>query len=223
MSKLYKHEFKLREAQAYEALEELCQNLQLHTHMYKYKNKNIVGQRANTRCQGIVNMVQAKVVASATKYNTARAALAKLSTHGSDKWRSRLLPLLQEDICPLNEGEINQSEGRRTLLWMRVSKKHYVLNEMRRVAAFFEWQAKWWEERKSLDLELSQEVHKGVLAYASKQAHIQRSLKSTFDHLWQSSDELIQLGIEADNDILNLEDAASADIFYVPVQDPLLA
>ena len=118
--KLREHEFKLREAQAYEALEELRQHLRLRTHMYKYKDKNIVGQRANTRCQNLVNNVQVKINASATKYNTARAALGKLSpdVNCSTEWRSRLLALAPDNIRPLAEGEEGQSEGHKKLSWI---------------------------------------------------------------------------------------------------------
>jgi hypothetical protein len=88
--------------------------------MYKYKNKNIVGQRANTRCQNIIDTVRDKANASATKYCTARAALVKLSIHcvDNDGWRDRLLPLNQKDIQPLMEGEEGESEGNRTLSWI---------------------------------------------------------------------------------------------------------
>ena len=41
---LQQHEFRLREAQAYEALDELRDHLRLRSHMYKYKDENIVGQ-----------------------------------------------------------------------------------------------------------------------------------------------------------------------------------
>ena len=45
---LRQHESKLHKAQALEALDELRDHLRLRTHMYKYKDKNVVGQRANT-------------------------------------------------------------------------------------------------------------------------------------------------------------------------------
>jgi hypothetical protein len=117
---LRQHESKLREAQALEALDELRDHLRLRTHMYKYKDKNVVGQRASTRCQNIINGVQDKVNASATKYRTARAALFKLSSRHSDYegWQGRLLPLEQDDIRPLTEGEEGESEGNRTLSWI---------------------------------------------------------------------------------------------------------
>jgi hypothetical protein len=117
--KLRIFEFKLREAQAYEALEELRQHLRLRTHMYKYKDKNSVGQRANTRSQNLINRVQKKIEASSAKYNTARQALIKLSSHVEDVgWRLKLLPLAPEDIRAFTDGEPGQSEGRRTLSWI---------------------------------------------------------------------------------------------------------
>lgn len=116
---LRQYECKLREAQALEALDELCDHLRLRTHMYKYKDKNIVGQRANTRCQNIITGVQDKVNASTTKYCTARAALVKLSSRCGEnqEWRGRLLPLDPEDIRVLKDEE-GQLEGNRTLSWI---------------------------------------------------------------------------------------------------------
>ena len=117
---LRRYECKLLEAQALEALDELRDHLRLRTHIYKYKDKNIVGQRVNTRCQNIITGVQDKVNASATKYRTARAALVKLSSSCSENqdWRGRLLPLDPEDIRSLKDDEEGQSEGNRTLSWI---------------------------------------------------------------------------------------------------------
>jgi hypothetical protein len=113
------YEFKLQEAQAHEALDEIRQHLRLQTHMYKYKDKNVVGQRANMRSQNLINRVQKKIDASATKYSAARRALVALSCHvGEGNWATRLLPLAPEDIHPLMEGEEGQSEGHRTLSWI---------------------------------------------------------------------------------------------------------
>ena len=43
-AKLLQYEFRLREAQAYEALEDVRQYLRLRTHMYKYKNRHVVAK-----------------------------------------------------------------------------------------------------------------------------------------------------------------------------------
>ena len=109
----------MREAQAYEALEEIRQHLRLRTHMWKYKDKNTSGQRANTRSQNLINRVQKKVDAGAAKYNMARKALVKLSSYvGEVGWRSKLLPLAQEDIRAFVDIEDGESEGRRKLSWI---------------------------------------------------------------------------------------------------------
>jgi hypothetical protein len=76
--------------------------------------------------------------------------------------------------------------------------------EMRRVLEFLEWHAGWWEDRRSLHSVLKPELAEGMLAYSSKQASIRRSIGASFNSLWRSSDELINLGIGADNDILDL-------------------
>jgi hypothetical protein len=117
--KLLQYEFRLREGQAYEALEDVRQHLRLRTHMYKYKDRHVVGQRANTRLQNLINSVQDKVNASAATYTRARNALMKLSDPlGEYQWRTKLLALAPEDVRPLKEGEAGESEGRRKLSWI---------------------------------------------------------------------------------------------------------
>lgn len=103
-SKLKKYEFRLREAQCYEALEELRAHLRLRTHMYKYKDRNLVGQSANTRCQNLLKKVMKQVDASAAKYRRARRAVTELSEDlGEFGWKTRLLPLEDADIRPLRD------------------------------------------------------------------------------------------------------------------------
>jgi hypothetical protein len=117
--KLQQYEFRLREAQAYEALEDVRQHLRLRTHLYKHKDKNVSGQRANTRSQGLINCVQGKVNASASMYTRARNALTKLSHPlGEISWRTKLLVLEAGDIRPLKDGEEGDSEGKRKLSWI---------------------------------------------------------------------------------------------------------
>ena len=105
---------------------------------------------------------------------------------------------------------------------MRFSEEVLFLREeMRRVLAFLDWHAGWWDERRFWLTGLSRDEEKGVIAYASKQAHIRRSMRSTFDHIWRSSHELIQLGIGADNDILDLDYAAGVDLLNSPPEELL--
>ncbi|KAG2063192.1 hypothetical protein BDR04DRAFT_1164129 [Suillus decipiens] len=46
--RLMKHKWKLRQAQAHNALSELHSHLRLHSHIYKFKDKNLQGQAAST-------------------------------------------------------------------------------------------------------------------------------------------------------------------------------
>lgn len=117
--KLLQYEFRLQEAQGYEALENVHQHLRLRTHLYKHKDRNVSGQCANTRLQNLISRVQGKVNASTAMYTRARNALTRLSSPlGEIAWRGRLLALAPEDIRPLKEGEEGVSEGRRTLSWI---------------------------------------------------------------------------------------------------------
>lgn len=83
---------------------------------------------------------------------------------------------------------------------------------MRCVLQYVEWHATWWEARQSLHEDLPPEQAEGMAAYARKQASIQRTLGSTFDYLWRSSDKFIALGVGADNDILDLQEATSHNL-----------
>ena len=116
---LQRYEFRLCEAQAFEALEDLRQHLRLRSHMYKYKDKNVVGQSANTRCQNLINRTQDKVNASTAMYNRGRNALSKLSTPlGESLWRTKLLVLKSEDVRPLEAGDEGDTRGRKELSWI---------------------------------------------------------------------------------------------------------
>ena len=117
--KLQQYEFKLREGQAYEALDELRQHLRLQTHMWKYKDRHIIGQRANTRQQNLIKRVDKKVKASVSKYRRAREALSKLGVRvGELSWRGHLLRLQDDDVRRLNEGQLGASEGKKKMSWI---------------------------------------------------------------------------------------------------------
>lgn len=134
---LYEYEFRLRRAQAYEALEELRGHLRLRTHMWQYKDKNIRGQSANTRSNNLINNVQIRANTSATKYRAAHAALHVLSKHTGDVgWDTSLQELADTDIRAFtddtdgetqaekrrrekkNKGKKGLGEGRKKLSWI---------------------------------------------------------------------------------------------------------
>ena len=87
-----------------------------------------------------------------------------------------------------------------------------VREEMRRVLQFLEWHARWWEGRQTQHDGSSPELAEGVLAYACKQASIRRSIRTSFKQLWHRSDEFKTLGIGANDEILDLQQAAAYEL-----------
>jgi hypothetical protein len=117
-------EWKLRHAQAYESLDSLRHFLQFRAYLYKFKDRFVRGQGANTRARNAINVVQAKIDAAAAEYRVAYGALLSLSSQVFDfSWKNELLQLKDEDIRDLSEGKEDrrgktQSEGRRTVSWI---------------------------------------------------------------------------------------------------------
>lgn len=117
-------EWKLRHAQAYESLDSLRHYLQVRAYLYKFKDRFVRGQGANTRARNTINGVQAKIDAAAAEYRVAYGALLLLSSQVFDfGWKNELLLLKDEDIRDLSEGKTErlgktQSEGRRTISWI---------------------------------------------------------------------------------------------------------
>lgn len=119
---LFAFEFQLREAQAYEALDELRYHLRYRAYQWNFKKRNVIGQSAQTRAQNLIARVESSVQASASKYKAARdtmAILSKLSKIKSN-WRSILKPLAKEDLRHLSEKGENESDGKKTISWIWV-------------------------------------------------------------------------------------------------------
>ena len=117
-------EWKLWHAQAYESLDSLRHYLQVPAYFYKFKDRFVWGQGANTQTHNAINGVQAKIDAAAAEYWVAYGALLLLSSQVFEfGWKNELLLLKDEDICNLSEGKAEQlgkkqSEGRRTISWI---------------------------------------------------------------------------------------------------------
>ena len=118
--RLARIEWKLREAQAHEALDAVRHNLQMRTHLYKFKDRFIRGQSANTRARNLITSVGIRIKKASEEYRAAYMALTSLAPLlFSFVWtgNSDLLPLLDDDIRGLPEPKKGQSEGRRTVSW----------------------------------------------------------------------------------------------------------
>lgn len=116
---LLEQEWRLRYAQAFDALADLRGHLEVRSHLYKFKDRFVRGQRANTRAQSIVKQADSKIDTDAQRYRAAYSALSALSPRlGKSDWQGHLRPLQAVDIRHVTEGEEGQSEGRRTMSWI---------------------------------------------------------------------------------------------------------
>jgi hypothetical protein len=117
---LRNHEWDHRIAQANDALNEIRDNLCLRTHMYKFKDRFVWGQRPNTRSRGTIKRIDEKISISATKYETAYHALVLLSPILNETGWDVFLKLLNRDtdLRALSEAGFDQSEGTRKLSWI---------------------------------------------------------------------------------------------------------
>lgn len=89
------------------------------SHLFKFKDRFVRGQSANTRARNAISTVQARVDASAQEYRAARAALLSLGTLlGKINWQDQLLPLAEADKREIAQGEAGESEGRKKLSWI---------------------------------------------------------------------------------------------------------
>ncbi|RXW17178.1 hypothetical protein EST38_g8677 [Candolleomyces aberdarensis] len=112
-------EYKLRNAQAHEALGVLRRNLQIRATLYDVKNRWLRGQGANTRALNAIATVQARIVAARDEYRQARAALLALADFlGYPNVDKEFLPLEDQDIRSMVEAEPGQGETRRKLSWI---------------------------------------------------------------------------------------------------------
>lgn len=112
-------EWKLRYAQAYEALRELRHQLQLRAYLFKFKDRFVRGQGANTRARNAISAVEGRLDAVAEEYRNSLHALESLAPILLEfQWKQELLPLMPEDIRDLSEGKAGESEGKRTMSWI---------------------------------------------------------------------------------------------------------
>lgn len=170
--KLFEYEFRLRTAQAYEALEEIRQHLRLRSHMYRYKDRHVVGQRANTRSRNLLSRVQTKVDASAKKYTSARNALIILAHRtGTVGWDTQLQELSDEDVRAFTDDTEKERErkGQKTAQGKKgkdAQKKARALGEGHKTLSWI------WKVVGVRDNGDDEGVQEGVYAYAMPPVHV---------------------------------------------------
>lgn len=101
-------EARLRQAEAFDSLEDLRRHLRTRTYMNRFKVKNVTGQKANTRARDKQSTIDVSVKFSHLRYNRARGALLVLRGHGD--WEKVLQVLLATDVRGLNERSLNELE-----------------------------------------------------------------------------------------------------------------
>jgi hypothetical protein len=117
--RLQECEFRLRFAQAHDALSELRNNLRFRFHLFRHKDRFARGVAANTRARTAIDAAQEKVDASAHKYRTARKALLILGAGlKRSEWVNTLRELGPSDIRHMGDAEASETEGRRRMSWI---------------------------------------------------------------------------------------------------------
>ena len=116
---LLDQEWRLRQAQALDALTDLRGHLEVRAYIYSYKDRHMRGQRESLRSRDIVNSVDSKIKMDAARYRSAYAAMTTLSAAlGKVDWRAGLQPLNDSDIRHVSADDGSSSEGRRELSWI---------------------------------------------------------------------------------------------------------
>lgn len=101
-------ETRIREAAAYEALDDLRRTLRTRTYLNKWRVKHISGQHMTTRARSIQHTIDLKVLDAKVRYRQSRTALWAL--RGSGIWEDHLRDLRDEDVRTLNDRERTQTE-----------------------------------------------------------------------------------------------------------------
>ncbi|KAF9521470.1 hypothetical protein CPB83DRAFT_823547 [Crepidotus variabilis] len=117
--RLRRIEFRLREGQAHDSLNELRRQLQVRFQLISFKDKNSRGQGSNAQARNMIEKVQRRIDNAVATYKAAFAALVSLSMllqeHG---WKEKLKELRPGDVRAISQGDVGESEGGRTLSWI---------------------------------------------------------------------------------------------------------
>ncbi|KAJ7775286.1 hypothetical protein B0H16DRAFT_1712863 [Mycena metata] len=176
-TELYDYEFRLREAQAHEALDDVRHQLLLRTHLYKYKDRFARGVKANSRSQTKIVGVEERTRRSAERYRAAWRALKALGRQlKRSGWEKALQPLMPEDVRGMPRALFQDPERKKLLMrkgpvarqqaqqvgaeakarmsWIwRSPGLEEEEGEMNKVGEnkgeifFLRWRAGWWDER----------------------------------------------------------------------------
>ena len=106
-------EMKLRIGQCRDSLAQLRTKLNAQARLLKHKYINVRHQIPNTRSRNLLNRVNTKIEAFATKYRHAFASLQALHQgEGSAEWRQEFFELRNQDVRGLSEAELPNAPTR---------------------------------------------------------------------------------------------------------------
>ncbi|KIL55458.1 hypothetical protein M378DRAFT_90872, partial [Amanita muscaria Koide BX008] len=116
--KFFEFEWRLRFAQAHDALNSIRRLLILRSRLHHSKERFSRGQFHNTRSVAVLNRLNGRIDYSVKKYRMMHVRLQRLAEKLLKVgWEQSLQLLQDEDIRPLDEDE-GRSEGRRVLSWI---------------------------------------------------------------------------------------------------------
>ncbi|KAJ3543012.1 hypothetical protein NMY22_g3295 [Coprinellus aureogranulatus] len=112
-------EYRLRTAQAHEALGNMRRNLQIRATLYDVKKRWMRGQASNTRALKAIATVQGRISGFRDEYRKARTAILSLASVLQKEDHSKLFPALNDsDIQPMTEYSDGRSQTRKVLSWI---------------------------------------------------------------------------------------------------------
>ncbi|KAJ7243627.1 hypothetical protein B0H12DRAFT_1022985, partial [Mycena haematopus] len=107
----YLHEYRLRVAQATQALHDVRRLLLVRTHLYKLKDTHSRGVRANMRSLDKIAALNDQIKRVARAYRAARVALVSLGKEVKhNEWERTLLPLAEDDVRGLPQTTFHDPE-----------------------------------------------------------------------------------------------------------------
>ncbi|KAF5329091.1 hypothetical protein D9611_014283 [Ephemerocybe angulata] len=121
--RLYVLEWRLRCAQAQDALVSLRDAIRLRAHLYQDKKRHQRGQAANTRSNGLIERATERIRATAERYQSAQSAIWLLGTHlKRTSFQTQYPILLPTDIRNISEDE-DEADEPALAPWKNKAKK----------------------------------------------------------------------------------------------------
>ncbi|KAJ7253593.1 hypothetical protein C8J57DRAFT_1519322 [Mycena rebaudengoi] len=104
-------EYRLRVGQAHETLHNVRRQLLVRTHLYKQKDAEERGVKANTRAQGKIDILNEQIRRAAERYRGARRALVVLGrVLEKNEWEVALKPLAETDVRGMPRAHFGDEE-----------------------------------------------------------------------------------------------------------------